>query len=65
MSFDFLDRHHRGYISKEDIEVIIGEVSFAWNFLTGEKLSNSDCIEIICRTLGIDGSHSINFEEYL
>ena len=48
LSFDFLDRNSKGYIDKDDIEVIISEISFIWNFLTGEKISNEDSIKIIC-----------------
>ena len=65
MSFDFLDRRSKGFISREDIEIIISEISFAWNFLTGDKLSNSESINLICRTLEITGNRSINFDEYL
>lgn len=65
VSFKFLDRHSKDYINYDDIEVIISEISFIWNFLTGEKISNSDCIEVICLRLGVTESKAIGFGEFL
>lgn len=35
LSFLYLDRQRNKKITFEDIEVIISEISFVWNFLTG------------------------------
>lgn len=36
-----------------------------WNFLTGEKISISDSIKIICEMLNINEKKSITFAQYL
>lgn len=64
LSFHYLDRQRNKRITFEDIEVIINEISFVWNFLTGEKISTTDLTEIICVKLGISEEKSIDFQEY-
>lgn len=52
-------------ISYNDIEVIINEIAFVWNFLTGEKISTTELIDITCLKLGVSETKSINFTEYI
>lgn len=65
LSFNYLDHEKNGAIRYSDIEVIISEISFVWNFLTGEKISTSELIEWICVKLGITEQKPITYSEYI
>ena len=53
ISFAYLDRGNNKQVSYADIEGIISEISFIWNFLTGEKMDTLTSIQLICAKLGI------------
>lgn len=62
LSFRYLTKGQT--ISYSDIEVIINEIAFVWNFLTGEKVNPTELVEFTCLKLGITENKSITLGEY-
>lgn len=61
ISFNYLNRERNGFIGYDDIEVIISEISFVWNFLTGEKISTAASIQLVCIKLGLTERKPLTF----